>query len=106
MDVWEGEHHPVISIQVLQELLSVLLKKGIPLDAVDEVSEDYSAWTVIDNSLTLFREGMDIMRTCRISFWDAMIAAAAVQGKADELWTEDLNPGQKYGGVISVNPLA
>lgn len=45
------------------------------------------------------------MRDFRVSLWDAMIVAAANRGRADELWTEDLYPGQLYGSVVAVNPL-
>jgi predicted nucleic acid-binding protein len=39
-----------------------------------------------------------------ISFWDALIVAAAVYGSADVLYTEDLNDGQRYGAVLVRNP--
>jgi predicted nucleic acid-binding protein len=31
---------------------------------------------------------------------------AAKTAKARELWSEDLNPGQNYEGVVVINPLA
>jgi len=40
----------------------------------------------------------------RISFWDALIVAAAESGGADMLFTEDLNDGQQYGSVMARNP--
>jgi len=39
-----------------------------------------------------------------ISFWDALIVAAASSGFADVLYTEDLNDGQRYGTVLVRNP--
>lgn len=39
-----------------------------------------------------------------ISFWDALILAAAESGGADVLYTEDLNDGQRYGTVMVRNP--
>lgn len=38
------------------------------------------------------------------SFYDANIVAAARQSGAKELWAEDLNAGQDYGGERAVNP--
>jgi predicted nucleic acid-binding protein len=39
-----------------------------------------------------------------ISFWDALIIAAAESGYAEILYTEDLNDRQQYGSVIARNP--
>lgn len=39
-----------------------------------------------------------------ISFWDALILAAAESGGAEVLYTEDLNDGQQYGTVMVRNP--
>ena len=41
-----------------------------------------------------------------ISFWDALLVAAAASARCDTLWTEDLNPGQTILGVRIENPLA
>jgi len=40
----------------------------------------------------------------KISFWDALILAAAESGGAEVLYTEDLNDGQQYGTVLVRNP--
>jgi predicted nucleic acid-binding protein len=40
----------------------------------------------------------------QISFWDALIVAAAESGGAEVLYTEDLNDGQQYGAVTVRNP--
>ena len=39
-----------------------------------------------------------------ISFWDALILAAAESAGATVLFTEDLNDGQQYGTVRVENP--
>ena len=39
-----------------------------------------------------------------MSFWDAMIIVAAAKGRADQLITEDLNPGQIIEGIQISNP--
>ena len=40
----------------------------------------------------------------QVSFWDAVILAAAESGGAEVLYTEDLNDGQQYGAVQARNP--
>jgi len=39
-----------------------------------------------------------------ISFWDALILAAAQAGNASTVYSEDLNDGQRYGSVTVRNP--
>jgi len=39
-----------------------------------------------------------------ISFWDALILAAAESGGAEVVYSEDLNDGQQYGTVMVRNP--
>jgi predicted nucleic acid-binding protein len=41
----------------------------------------------------------------KLSFWDALIVAAATRIGAAKLWSEDLSTNQRYGGVSVVNPL-
>jgi predicted nucleic acid-binding protein len=60
---------------------------------------------VIDNDRVLLLEGIRLQEKWSISFWDALIIAAATRAKARELWSEDLNPGQFYEGVAAINPL-
>ena len=46
----------------------------------------------------------EIAEVWHVSFWDAMIVAAAEQSGAEQLLTEDLTPGQKIAGISIVNP--
>jgi predicted nucleic acid-binding protein len=40
----------------------------------------------------------------RISFWDALIVHSAEALGANLLWSEDLNPGQRFGALEVRNP--
>ena len=103
--LWDRPLLPSISIQVLQEFyVNLIRKKVTPSDARDVVMS-YLEWDVIDNDRLLFLEGMRIREKWSISYWDALVLAAAKRAGATELWTEDLNPGQRYEGVVVVNPL-
>jgi predicted nucleic acid-binding protein len=95
---------PFISIQVLQELISVLIRRGVPPDIIREVIEHYLLWNVVENTCVLMRRALEIQQQFQLSFWDANIVAAAQQSGAKELWTEDLNDGQYYGDVRVMNP--
>ena len=48
--------------------------------------------------------GVEIKALYGIQFYDAMVVAAAERAKAREIWTEDLNVGQRYCGMLAVNP--
>ncbi len=45
------------------------------------------------------------MSDISLSFWDAMILCSAQQMQCSILWTEDLNNGQSYDGVLVKNHL-
>lgn len=93
-----------ISVQVLQEFHVNFVRSGHPAAEALVLIEDFSSWTVIDNTLSLFGLGLSLQARWQISLWDAMILAAAQASGARELFTEDLSHGQDYGGVRVVNP--
>ena len=39
-----------------------------------------------------------------LSFWDSLIVAAARNGKADKILTEDFQHGQRLEGIVMENP--
>lgn len=94
-----------LSIQVLQEFFNVMMRKGADPLILREAVEYYMRRDVVENTCALLRRAMAAQQTFQLSFYDANIVAAAQISGAKELWTEDLNTGQDYGGVIAVNPL-
>ena len=48
----------------------------------------------------------ELEESASLSFWDALIVAAAQKAGAATIWTEDLKPGQRFGGVLIENPFA
>jgi predicted nucleic acid-binding protein len=104
--LWHRPVLPSISIQVLQELYVNLIRKQIKASDARETVADYFEWNLVDNNRELLYEGMKLKEAFSLSFWDALIVVAAKKAKAKELWSEDLNPGQNYEGIIVVNPLA
>jgi predicted nucleic acid-binding protein len=97
----------VLSVQVLQELYVTLTRKVrrplTPARAADVVRE-YLAWRVVDNDGDLLVAAMALQQKGSLSFWDALIVEAAGAAGCDRLYTEDLNPGQRFGMVQIVNP--
>jgi len=101
---WTRPGLTAVSIQVLQELYVNLERRGVPRDEATRIVADFSDWPVVENTLDLMRAALDEQAHFRISFWDALIVAAARESGASELVTEDLSHGQDYGGVRALNP--
>jgi hypothetical protein len=49
---------------------------------------------------------IDLQEELKISFWDAMVVRSARQMGCSVLWTEDLNDGQSYAGVLVRDPFS
>jgi predicted nucleic acid-binding protein len=103
--LWSAPLPPSISVQVLQELYVNLVRKGSTSKAARELVADYFAWDVVPNSADLLRAAMSGVERWKISLWDSLVIAAAGEAGAGVLWSEDLNEGQDYDGVVVVNPL-
>ena len=96
-----------ISGQVLAEFYANVIKQGpyqISIDEADEWVERLAIQPCVAVDANLVRAGMALSRRYKISYWDGAIIAAAHEGDADLLYTEDLNNDQRYGSVVAINP--
>jgi predicted nucleic acid-binding protein len=103
---WRHRDTPCLSIQVLQELHVNLVRKGTEAERSAQIVLRYLSWRVVDSTRHLFQKALLVQQRWRLAFWDSLVIAAAQQGGISTLWSEDLAPGQDYGGVRVVNPLA
>jgi len=97
----------VLSIQVLQEMFVSLTRKvSHPLSVPDarSVVADMATWRVIEPTRQDVLTAIDVAARWQISFWDAMVIAAAIKAETSVLWSEDLNAGQTYDGLVVRNP--
>jgi len=98
----------VLSTQVLQEFYVNVTRKipqPLPLSKARGLVGAYGAWDVSCPTLETLLAASEIQERHQLSFWDAMIVAAAQEAGADTLLTEDLNHGQLIEGIHVVNPL-
>lgn len=105
-ELWETKS-AIISTQVLQEFYITLTKKiPKPLagNTVRGIIMSYLSWEIIVNEPKLILQASEIEETYKISFWDALIVAAAFSGNAGTILTEDLNHGQYIEGILINNP--
>lgn len=104
--LWENETG-MLSTQVLQEFyVNVTRKIPAPLSPTIArgLIDAYRTWQIEINTLDTVLQASEIQERDHLSFWDAMIVAAAARGGASTLLTEDLNPGQFIEGVEVRNP--
>lgn len=95
------------SAQVLNEFVNVALRK-LRMD-----------WASIDYAVERFEQTLDEVvsvsvatnaaarRLCRdhgLSFYDALIVAAAQEAGCDTLYTEDMQDGRRFGDLTISNP--
>lgn len=97
----------VTSAQVLSEFFEAVTRKRTPRlshrQAQDEVRKIAPlARAAIDAELVKSAISLRVARS--ISYWDALIVAAAARLHCDVVLTEDLNAGEVIAGVRIVNP--
>jgi len=94
-----------LSTQVLQELYVTLTRKaGVSVDTALSILDDLSEWPVFGVDYRAIRDAALISRDSQVSFWDALLIAAAKRLGAGLLLTEDLSHGQMIAGVEIRNP--
>ena len=105
-ELWETRSG-VISAQVLQEFYVTVTRKipsPLPRYVARSIIAGYGVWQVETATPHTVITASEIEERYQLSFWDALIAAAAAQGRADVLLTEDLNTGQTIEGVRIEDP--
>jgi predicted nucleic acid-binding protein len=99
-------HQPVISTQVIKEfyVVSTNKLKADPI-IVKNIIHNFHNMEIVNNDLELIEQAIDISVISQLSFWDALIIAAAEKAHCEFVFSEDLNSGQTYRGVMVINPL-
>ena len=98
-----------LSVQVLLELYSTLTRKMKPgFDAREarQIVRELTEWQPIAVGLTVVERAWSLEERYSLSWWDALIVAAAQAGECPVLLTEDLQHGQAFDHVRIVNPFA
>ena len=97
----------VVSGQVLGETYVTLVKKiGFDAEKAADEIRMLSQFKVVEISSSLVLRAIQIKLECQLSYWDALIIAAAEAASCEIVWSEDLGDGQTYGSVMVKNPFA
>ena len=96
----------LISVQVLNEVASVCLRKlkmtWKDIDAVLETLK--STCEVLPVTLASHEKAVGLAKRFQISLYDANIVATAILSGADTLFSEDMQNGMSMESVTVVNP--
>jgi predicted nucleic acid-binding protein len=102
------EHEVVISTQVLIELRSVASRKlQPPLDAaqITGLLEALSGFEVVGTDSHLVLDAHQLAIQEQLSWFDALIAEAAIRSHCAVLFSEDFAHGRTIAAVQIINPL-
>lgn len=97
----------VLTVQALAEFFHATTRKNLLAPA--RASTFVRGWldvfrvAVADGATVI--EAMDAVAEHRLSFWDAMLWAAARQAGCSAILSEDTQDGRRLGGVEFLNPL-
>jgi predicted nucleic acid-binding protein len=98
----------IISYQVVQEFFNVALRRfAKPMtlaDAEQYLSTIFRPLLAIHSSHDLYGEALRLRERFRLSWYDSLMIAAAMQGQCGVLYSEDLQSGQRFGGTEIKNP--
>lgn len=96
----------LISVQVLNEVASVCLRKlKMTWEDIDAVLETLkSTCEVLPVTLASHEKAVGLVKRFQISLYDANIVATAILCGADTLFSEDMQNGMSMESVIVVNP--
>lgn len=94
-----------LSWQVLHEFYwNAVRKMRMEPARAREMVEDLAQWRPLDASLGLVQRAWQWMDSGQVSYWDALIVAAAERTGARYLLSEDFQANRAYGDVRVVNP--
>jgi predicted nucleic acid-binding protein len=98
-----GEY--IASTQVLAEFAATLIHKvsASPYD-VNAILDTLAPIKLILPDHGVVRRAVEARASYGLHFYDGMIVAAAERAGCARIWSEDLNAGQEYFGVLVQNP--
>lgn len=106
-DLWQ-RREGCLSVQVLQEFyVNATRKLSRPLspDTAWQAVDDCTPWIIHMPTPRDVLVAIDLHQAHQVSFWDAMVLRSARELGCLLVWSEDLNPGQRFETLEVRNPL-
>ena len=105
-DCWNNQSG-LLSTQVLQEFYVTVTKKltsKVDKQSARNIVQVYKAWSASPIMPEDIIEASEFEEQNKLSFWDSLIITIAQKAGAETLYSEDMQHGQKFGGLTIVNP--
>lgn len=100
-----GNANGAVSWQVLQEFyFNALRKFQVPTDMARDFVHQLSEWNPPDVTMGLIERAWHWTDQAHVSFWDALIVAAAERTRCRFLLSEDFQTNRTFGSVTVLNP--
>jgi predicted nucleic acid-binding protein len=98
----------VVSYQVVQEFFNLALHKfSRPMNVAEAeqyLQTVFQPLLAVQSSHTLFSKALRLEDKHRLSWYDALIVAAAVESQCSILFSEDMHDGHRFGDLQIKNP--
>jgi len=98
----------IVSYQVIQEFFNVALKGFADVMSVAEgeyyLASIFRPMLAVQSSQGLFAEALRLYERYRLSWYDSLIVAAALEAECHVLYSEDMRHGQTFGRLRIENP--
>ena len=98
----------IVSYQVVQEFFNLALRRFAQPMSVPEAEQYLGAvfrpLLAVQSSPALVSEALRLTDRHRLSWYDSLIVAAAIEGGCGVLYSEDLQHGQRFGQLKVENP--
>jgi predicted nucleic acid-binding protein len=103
------EIKPCISIQVVNEFITVVtkkIKKPIPFDLIkDHLDFIKESFIIYPLNIELAYKGLKIKSQYQFSYYDSLIIASAYENNCNILYSEDMQHAQVINGKLTIiNP--
>ena len=103
-ELWKSRRGRV-SFQVLDEFyMNAIRIQPASRESIRAEVRDLFAWKPVAADAELLEHGWRLQDRHKLSYWDALIVAAAKAASCRFLLSEDFRPGQDFDGVEVVNP--
>ena len=101
------EQGGVISVQVLNECVNVMLKKlAMVRPEIDEfLAVIKSICDIVPLSVEVHEGALELLDRYQLSWYDALIVSAAIESDCETLWSEDMHNGLVVNKTMTIrNP--
>jgi len=102
-------HNGIVSYQIVQEFFNVAFRRfANPMtlaDAEQYLTTTFRPLMTVTSSAALYVKAFRLSSAYSLSWYDSLVVAAAIEGGAERLYSEDFQHGQQFERVRVENPI-